>query len=243
MRVSFSVRRTGDEDRTTIEVSPRRVILGGYTARSVEQRDRHIEELRRIGIEPPPTVPAFWHVSDGLVTTAGAIQVQGHRTSGEAEFALVAHRGQIYVTVASDQTDREFERHSIPRSKQLCAKVLGSEVTPLDDVLAAWDDALLESEVSPDGDAWIPYQRSSLAELLPPRRLLEAAFGRDALSDETILLSGTVPLVDGETRYLPYFRARLTFPGPGPRMELAYRVEMLSETVEASPGGPTDSSP
>ncbi len=209
-------------------IDPRRVILGGYSARSAEQRDRHIAELRRIGIEPPAHVPAFWHVSPYLLTTASRVEVQGEHTSGEVEFALIRHGGRVYVGVASDQTDREFERHSIPRSKQLCPKVISSAVIPLDNVLDSWDDIVIASEVSQDGARWHPYQRSPLRAMMDPMALVRAATGADDLPDDTVLLSGTVPLLDGITRYDAHFRATMS-PPSGPELTLAYRVDVLPE--------------
>lgn len=229
MSVTFTVRSATGRQVDSIEVEPRQMILGGFSARSKEERDRHIAELREIGIEPVARTPAFWHMSTNLLTTGSEIEVQGEATSGEVEYALVAHAGRTYVTVASDQTDREFERTSIPRSKQLCAKVLGSEVVPLEDVRARWDEIELTSEVSADGSDWQPYQRSPLEAMLDPDALIAAAGFGDGLPDGTVFLSGTVPLVDGVTRYARHFRAALTVPDGGPSLRLAYRVAVMPE--------------
>jgi len=235
MIISFRVRSIRGNQDAPLQVGASRVILGGYSARSADERQRHVEELRRIGIEPPAHVPMFWNVSAALLTTGSEIQVQGERTSGEAEYALVATGGRTYVAVASDQTDRELERHSIPRSKQLCAKVLSPQVVPLEELVDRWDTAVLTSEVSDDGERWLPYQRSTLAELLPPGELTEAACGQSVLPDGTVLLSGTIPIVDGETRYLPCFRASLTLPDTAVDLRLQYRVEMLAEDAGPIP--------
>ncbi len=229
MSITFSVLSASGEALEHIEVEPRQLILGGFSARSQAERERHVAELREIGIEPVARTPAFWHMSTNLVTTGSEIEVQGEQTSGEVEFALVAHAGRTYVTVASDQTDRELERTSIPRSKQLCAKVLGSDVVPLDDVRARWDEIELTSEISSDGSDWQPYQRSPLATMLDPDALVQAAGFGDGLPDGTVFLSGTVPLVDGVTRFDRHFRAALSIPNGGPTLRLAYRVDVLPE--------------
>ena len=229
MSVTFTVRSATGEQIDSIEVEPRQMILGGFSARSEAERERHIAELREIGIEPVARTPAFWHMSTNLLTTGSQIEVQGDATSGEVEYALVAHAGRTYVTVASDQTDREFERTSIPRSKQLCAKVLGSDVIPIEDVRARWDEIELTSEISADGAAWQPYQRSTLDAMLDPDALTDAAGFSDGLPDGTVFLSGTVPLVDGVTRYDRHFRAALTIPDGGLTLRLAYRVDVMPE--------------
>ena len=235
MRATFDV-VAGTEAGQQVGVELTQVILGGYSARDPEDRQRHIDELEAIGIDPPASVPAFWRVARHLVTTGDEIEVQGTQTSGEAEFALIAARRQIWVTVASDQTDRELERVSIPRSKQLCPKVLGTNVVQLADVRSVWDEIELSSDVSADGTTWIPYQRATLADLADPETLLRGSGLGDSPPDGTILLSGTVPIVDGETRFLPHFRASLVVPNRGIALRIAYRVGVLPEIVAGMPG-------
>lgn len=229
MGLTFTVRSEAGGSLGTIDIDPAAVVLGGFAARSAEERERHIEELRELGIVPPERIPAFWHVSPGLATTGSRIDVQGEQTSGEVEYALIGHGGATYVAVASDETDRHFERYSIPRSKQMCAKVLSSDVLPLDRIRERWDDITLSSEVSEDGQTWRDYQEGALATLFEPEALVRHAFGSDALPDRTFLLSGTIPIVDGVTRYLPHFRAALTLPGSSVQLRLAYRVDVLPE--------------
>jgi hypothetical protein len=224
------IARSGADGR--LEVAPSEVILGGYSARSAEERDRHIEELRAIGIHPPAEVPAFWRVARHLLTMDEAIEVQGDQTSGEAEFALIFGGGETFVTVASDQTDRELERISIPRSKQLCPKVLCSEVVRLEDIRDRWDDIELSSDVSEDGVTWVPYQRSRLSALMDPDSLTRAAGLSMHDRDGLVLLSGTIPLIDGVTRFLSHFRAAIAIPG-GQTLRLVYRVNVLAP-VEAA---------
>lgn len=234
MSIKFTVRSASDEALGRIVVEPRQVILGGYSARSVAERERHIAELRQIGIEPPARVPAFWRVSTWLLTTGREIEVQGETTSGEIEYALIGHAGRTYVAAASDQTDRDVERSSIPRSKQLCPKVLSADVLPLNEVLDRWDEIVIASWVGTDGETWIPYQRSPLGAMMDPMALTRAACRADSLSDGTVLLSGTIPLLDAVTRYDSHFRGTLTVPESGPELQLAYGVHVLPEVVTAT---------
>lgn len=229
MSINFTVLSAAGAPVETIEFEPRHVVLGGFSARSAEERQRHIDELRQIGIEPPARVPAFWAVSRWLLTTAGEIEVQGDRTSGEVEYAVIAHEGRTFVAVASDQTDRHFEQYSIPRSKQLCPKVLSREVVVLDEVIDRWDHIALTSDISADGETWQDYQRTTLEALLDPAALVGGACGDEALPDGTVLLSGTVPLVDGVTRYPPHFRAEMVIPHFATPLRLAYSVSVLPD--------------
>jgi hypothetical protein len=237
MALDFTAISTRSQASSAVPFRPRRVILGGYTARSAEVRDRHIEELRTLGIKPPDRVPAFWPVSDWLLTTDDRIQVQGDRTSGEVEFALVFHGGRTLVTVASDQTDREFEATSIPRSKQLCPKVVARQLLPFDELADRWDEIVLSSEVTDGAGGWRPYQRASLGSIMAPRELVAACLGSAAVEDGTVLLSGTIPLLDGETRYADGFRASMTVPGWDGALTFSYRVEALSERADPVPVG------
>lgn len=235
MPIALTIRSEANPADIPISFEPRQVILGGYSARSAATRERHIDELREIGIEPPERVPAFWHVSPFLVTTGALIEVQGDHTSGEIEYALVASGGRVYVALASDQTDRAFERYSIPRSKQLCPKVLSAEVVPLDEVRGRWDEIVISSEVSSDGARWLPYQEAPLADLIDPDELLRAS-GIGTLPEGGVLLSGTVPLVDGVTRYAAHFRGVMRFPDRSAELALAYRVDVMPE-IETVPAG------
>ncbi len=69
----------------------------------------------------------------------------GPETSGEVEYALlVAPGGDLYVTVASDYSDRSFERDGVQLSKQLYPDVFAAEVWPYSEVESHWDDLVLD---------------------------------------------------------------------------------------------------
>jgi hypothetical protein len=211
----------------------RLVVLGGYAARDPQELERHMEELRQIGIDAPEQVPAFWSMGRHLVTTGRRIEVQGRDTSGEIEYALLFHQGRTYVAAASDHTDRKVETYSIPRSKQLCAKVLSRQVVPLEEVQHDWDSGALHSDVLDVDGAWLPYQRAGVDAMLSPDALVEACFGRGASVPEgTVLCSGTVSIVDGETRYAPAFRGGLRLPGNAGDLRLEYAVDVLPEQAD-----------
>jgi hypothetical protein len=207
----------------------RLAILGGYTARSAEVRNHHIEELRQIGIEPSERIPAFWPITTSLLVVDEDIQVQGFHTSGEIEFALLFAPEGVLVALASDQTDRAFEVHSIPRSKQLCPKVLSRDVIPLAELLDVWDEIVIRSEVLEADGSWIPYQHATLELVMPIEPMLASAFGGQDPPLGTVLLSGTVPLVDGVTRYAGAFRGAMEVPGWDGALTISYGVEMLPD--------------
>ena len=118
-------------------------------------------------------VPIFFAVASYLATVEQVVEVQGPFTSGEAEFALVLGPGGPWVTVASDQTDRFVERHSVPASKQLCPRCSRPPCGRLAEVEGHWDELELR--------AWVRSGRK--------RRLYqEAKLG--ASSPRTLLLAG-----------------------------------------------------
>src|SRR5262249_47795403 len=123
----------------------RRVVCGGYVSRDRAEVERHIQELERLGIPRPQEIPIFFSVSSYLVTTGDIAEVQGPFTSGEVEFVLLFGPGGPWVTVGSDQTDRFFERHSVPASKQLCPKLVAPTVWPVAEVEEHWDELVLRS--------------------------------------------------------------------------------------------------
>jgi hypothetical protein len=178
-----------------LEIAPTRLIVAGYTGRDEEAVAAHIAELADIGVPPPPTVPAFYDLDPGLLTTEAVISVDGADTSGEVEPVIIRHGGRHYLAIGSDHTDRELEKTDISSSKAACPKPLGEVVLPLPNDLAAfdWDSVVAASEV--DGE---PYQRGTLAGLRPPADLLERLAA--ALPDtdgDVVVFGGTFPLLTG----------------------------------------------
>lgn len=165
------------------------LVIAGWTGRDPAAVAHHIAELAAIGIPGPDTVPVFYRASASRLTTAARIEVLGDASSGEAEFVLLNHGGEILVGVGSDHTDREAERHGIALSKQLCDKPIGVDLWALSDIDAHWDE--IELEATADGDL---YQQGTLAALRPPADLLSHP---DVLPPGGVLFGGTVPTIGG----------------------------------------------
>lgn len=201
--------------------------LGGYTARDTSARDAHIEELRTIGIEPPEQLPAYWPVDPALISTRPRLSVQGPDTSGEVEFVLLFGRDETYVGVGSDQTDRALERTSIPRSKQVCGKVLAPTVVRFSEVREAWDGLELSCEVRDGDGSWHPYQHAALAAVAEPEQLIRQCYGEGGPPVGAVLMSGTIPLLDGVTRYASQYRYALRVPGLAEELAGYYSVDVL----------------
>jgi len=194
----------------------RHIVCAGYTSRDRADAERRIRELQNLGIARPKEAPTFFAVASYLATVEQVIEVQGPFTSGEAEVALVLGPGGPWVTVASDQTDRFVERHSVPAAKQLCPKVLAPSVWPLAEVEAHWDDLEIRAWVR-SGRKRRLYQEAKLGSLLLPDVLLAGVRRR----------AGRVPTVDGQLVYGDAYELELVDPRLGRAIRTQYAVRVL----------------
>jgi 4-hydroxyphenylacetate 3-monooxygenase len=215
----IELRVVGEE--RAVAVTPREIVIAGFTGRDQDAVRRHVEELAREGVPRPTEVPAFYRVDAGLLTTASTITVRSGRTSGEAEPVLICATDGWYVGLGSDHTDRDLEREDIERSKAACPKVIATEVLPYEFAAARWDDLRLRSWSS----SWsAPYQDGSAGELLPIPELLEK-LGATDVTEGTVVFCGTVGLATDGFVFGDEFRAELELPGEQ-RIALSYRIDL-----------------
>lgn len=196
------------------------VVVAGYTGRDRAAVDEHIAELAAMGVAPPATVPAYWGFPPWIASQSDRVVVAGDETSGEVELCLVVDGDDVFVTVASDHTDRAVEAVDIGLSKHVCPKVIGREAWPLAQVADRLGELELRSWV--DGD--VLYQDDTTAALVDPRELLaELPFPRPRCF---ALLTGTVPTIGG-LRPAARFRGELRDPATGACLTVAYDVDVL----------------
>ncbi|HZR99800.1 MAG TPA: DUF2848 family protein [Chloroflexota bacterium] len=207
-----------------LALAPRRLLIAGYTGRDQAAVARHVDELREHGIPAPERTPAVYALTPDRLTTDAAITVVGGATSGEAEFVLLVVGGELYVGVGSDHTDRDLERVSVRRSKQVCPKPLGRQVWRWADVRDHWDACLLRSW---SGGA--PYQEGSVAALLAPEAVLAAVRERAGDVADSVVYCGTLPLLDGMLRFDTEFAAALADPALGQELRCAYTVSVVDD--------------
>jgi hypothetical protein len=204
-----------------------RIVCGGYSSRDRAEVERHIKELESVGIPRPKEIPIFFSVASYLATQADVIEVQGPFTSGEVEFVLLFGPGGPWVTIGSDQTDRFFERYSVPASKQLCPKVIAGTVWPVAEVEEYWDELTLRAWVR-SGRKRRLYQEATLAALLPVSELVPGVrrhAGRELPG--VIFFSGTVPTVEGELIYGDGYELELADPRTGRKIRTHYTVQVI----------------
>jgi len=167
-------------------------VAAGFTGRNQAAVLAHIEELRKIGVPAPEKVPSMYWIEPERVLSSNVLWVIGDSTSGEGEIFLARGiDGNLYVTIASDHTDRAMESISVAKAKQLCSKVIGTVFWRVDDIRPHWDSIELRMWV--DGSL---YQEGTLGELLPPEKLFELAIEDAPYSSGTLsLFSGTLPVL------------------------------------------------
>ena len=197
----------GSAERLTVAL--RDFVIAGWTGRDAHKLQEHIEELRKLGVTPPATTPCFYPAGRELPTTAAEIDGLGSESSGEVEYLiLVDGRGEWWVGLGSDHTDRAAETYSVAISKQMCPKPVAPTLWRFEEVAGHWDRRELRSWVR-EGAEWVLHQEGSVAAMRDPRDLLAAyrAAG-GALRPGSIMLGGTLAAIGG-------IRARREF-----RMEL-----------------------
>ena len=219
---------THDNGEFTVDIQ--RVAIAGWAGRDQAGVQHHIDELKLLGVAPPSQTPLFYRVSRETLSQSSLVAMLGGEGSGEVETCLVSDAdGTLWVTIASDHTDRKLEAVGVAESKQLCAKPIARHAWKLSDVINHWDKLQIESEIEVAGQM-VRYQQGMLAELLPVATLMErlpAAIAKNgSLAPNSVLLCGTVPAIGG-IRPSPSFTMRLMDPILNRSIEHRYVVEEL----------------
>lgn len=179
---------------TQTQVSIATLILAGYTGRDSKMVEQHISELEAIGVPRPKAIPSFYWVPKRLLTTASKIEVKGGHTSGEVEPVLIYLDDGFYLGVGSDHTDREIEAQNVTLSKQVCPKVIGSELWQFDTILHHWDKLIIRSYLINNSEHLL-YQESPLSAIQKPEYILERYIEQgEHLPEGFIIFLGTVPV-------------------------------------------------
>ena len=171
----------------------RRLVIAGWTGRDAKSVRAHIDELSALGVPPPDRTPVLYNAASSLLTTQDRIEVLGEKTSGEAEFVLFGHLGEMWVGIGSDHTCRDLETRSVPASKQVCAKPIGNTVWPMREIQQHWDDLELRSYSVQNGIRET-YQISKVSHILSPEQLINLCAVEHIDLHKSILFCGTVPL-------------------------------------------------
>jgi Protein of unknown function (DUF2848) len=217
--------KVGSRTSSRLEFEVKHLWNGGWAGRNQSAVRRHVEEMERLGVPAPSTTPIFFPLASTLATTADRVEVLGGETSGEVEYALLIDDGRVLVTVASDHTDRGFERYGIQASKQLYPDVLAPEAWPLEACRGHWDQLVLRCWTTASGHRRL-YQEASLAELLGADTWLDLLTRERVPGDGLVFLSGT-PASLGGVVFGDLYEIELEDPVLGRAIRHQYSVDVL----------------
>jgi hypothetical protein len=225
MKVTLNVKI--DEATQEVDFTVNKLICAGWSGRDPVDVQKHADELRHLGIDPPEKFPIIFPVSRYLLTTGEEVEVIGSETSGEVEYVIFYNnREECYITIGSDHTDRALESISIEKSKQSCPKIISPEAWRYQDIKDHWDSIVIKSIVEQGGKK-ILYQKESLRSLLKLETLLghidTERFGEKGL----VIFSGTIPLTEGELVYSNKFRFVMSDPVLQREIAGEYKVTIL----------------
>ena len=89
----------------------------GYAGRDQKAVRDHIDELVKLGVPAPYAIPAMYWIEPGKIFSLNRLFVIGGATSGEVEFFLARDEGgDLFMTLASDHTDRALETVSVSKA-------------------------------------------------------------------------------------------------------------------------------
>lgn len=210
-------------DRVGVEINS--LIIAGWAGRNAAAITHHIEELAVLGVPRPSSTPLYYRVSAQTATQASRLVALGPDSSGEVEPVVVAMADGLWIGIGSDHTDRKAETVGVALSKQLCGKPVGTQLWSYADVEGHWDELIIRSWATIDGER-VLYQDSSVSALRTPRDLIRRQTGTAMLPAGTIMFCGT-PGAIGGIRPATRFEMELTDPVLNRSLTHSYDIEIL----------------
>ncbi|MCU5774781.1 DUF2848 domain-containing protein [Erwiniaceae bacterium BAC15a-03b] len=226
MKLSFSLPANHGD---TLNTDVNQLVIAGWTGRDHQAIMHHISELEALGVPRPGAVPLFYRVTTNQLTQADSIEVVGEHTSGEAEPFIFTVDGELYVSLASDHTDRQLETYSVAMSKQVCVKPVAQQAWAMKEVAGHWDSLILRSWIREQGE-WVLYQDGTLASLRTPLDLLDRYTSAEAAggipANGLAMTCGTLGAIGG-IRPASEFRMALVDETLGRTISHQYRSNVL----------------
>lgn len=213
-----------------LEIYVENIFNAGYAGVDQDKVQEHIDELSKLGVATPTTIPTLYPVSNQLATYADTFQVQHHETSGEIEYVLIWSNDEMYVTVGSDHTDRKLETFSVPMSKQACPNILAQDVWKFEDVADHWSQIELTCWIKSDGKEEL-YQKGNCGDLMSPQALIENFKQMNIDQNGNIFYSGTIGTVGSSLAYGDEYVIEMKDPVLDRVITHHYRLEYLLEEI------------
>ncbi|MFI5445866.1 DUF2848 domain-containing protein [Polaromonas sp. UC242_47] len=230
MQTEFQIISGTTTRKLSVDIST--LVVAGWAGRDREAIEHHIEELAAIGVPRPSNVPLYYRIANNQLTQSDTVQMVGPDSSGEIETFVFSADGELYVSIASDHTDRKLESHSVALSKQLCAKPAGRSAWLYADVEGHWDELMIRAWIEENGER-VLYQEGPLSTLRTPRDLINgylAGSAHSRLPDGTGMTCGTVGAIGG-IRPSTVFEMELHDPRRNLSLTHLYTVEVLPEVA------------
>ena len=221
-QLTFNFLAAGKPTSNSVRINE--LIIAGWTGRNPDAVEAHIRELEALGISRPKTVPVFYRVSNSLLTTGPAIQVAGTGSTGEAECVVLQFDDGLWIGTGSDMTDRILERTSITLSKQACPKPIAPTLWRYEDVAGHWDDLLLRSFATINGERRL-YQEGSVSQILAPETIIKM-YSHAKMAPGSAMFCGTLPTL-GEIEFATRFEIVLEDPHLQRSIEHGYEIISL----------------
>src|SRR6478752_1045376 len=198
-----------------LEFQVRNIFNAGYAGVNQEKVQEHIDELAKLGVETPNTIPTLYPVANQLATYSGSFQVQ---------------HNEMYVTVGSDHTDRRLETFSVPMSKQACPNILAREVWKFEEVKDHWNQIELTCWIRSNGEEQL-YQKGTCGELMSPEKLIENFKEMKIGQDGHVFYSGTIGTVGNSLAYGDEYVIEMNDPVLNRVITHQYKLEFLPEEI------------
>lgn len=224
--MNFTLVTKGGETPLSLEYE--RVFAIGYAGRNTEKTMEHIRELERdLGVPAPKKIPTIFQCGNYVLTQEKDLAFIGEKSCGEVEYVIVIKDGKIYIGAGSDHTDRALESANVPKAKQICAKPICSTLWDYEELKDHWDSITLSSWQTVDGRE-IPYQKGTVADILPVEVILKELNDRVGNIDNCVIFSGTVPVLNG-FHYGTNFRYEMKDSILGRTLNSDYNVIVIRE--------------
>lgn len=228
MKMEFKIVGMGDKNLGEIKFDLARVIVVGYSGSNREKIMEHIHELEeQLGVPAPKRIPTIFECSREVLSFEEEINFIGEMTSGEVEYLIIKHKGDIFIGIGSDHTDRKLESVSVLKSKQVCPKPLSNSLWRYKDIREHWNEIEVQSYQTIGGERFI-YQSGKLSDILPVEKIIEELESRVGDVENSIIFSGTVPLVSG-FKYGDVFEGYLIDKKLNTSLSIKYNVNKISE--------------
>jgi hypothetical protein len=182
------VGKTGTEERV-IPIGS--VSMARFTSRDLEGTRKKLDDM--IAQEGRYSAaclanPSICRISRYLLTQDAEFDVQGALTGAEGEYVVIRIGDEVFISVGSDQCDREIDGIFPDKPKQMCPHPIARTAWPYAEVRDHWDKLRIYSELTCQG-CTLTLQDASLATLVDCEYLL-AMDKVKVLADPMFLFGG-----------------------------------------------------